>query len=162
MSDLIVDFPHQRSRRAVQFADTLQVLIVKRHEDARHELWYTAAEYDLMNLAMKGDVLNIRAVITSNDATFTYSGDADEAEDDSGIRIGVAHLLTPACVYEVMACRTRCWRAVLAEQARQDQDPSSRLGWERIALASLAVTRKDVLRARTLGKLHHDSISELS
>ena len=70
----------------------------------------------------------------------------------------IAHLLTPACVNEVMACRARCKRAVLAEQARQDQDPNARLGWEHIALASLAETRKAVLRARKLGKLHQDSI----
>jgi len=48
-------------------------------------------------------------------------------EEDSGFWIGIAHLLTPASVYEVMARRARCKRAVLAEQARQDQDPSPRL-----------------------------------
>jgi len=159
-TDHIVDFPHQRSCRAVQFTDTIQVLIVKRHEDPLHELWYTAAEYDLMKLALKEDVLNIRA-LTSKDAAFAYYGDnANEAEDDSSIWIGIAHLLSPACVYEVMACRARCKRAVLAEQARQNQDPSSRLGWERIALASFAETRKAVLRAMKLGELHHESISE--
>jgi len=168
MTDLIVDFPHQRNRRAVQFADTLQVRIVKRHKDPRHELWYTSAEYDLMQLAMKEDVLNIRAETSSNAVAFASSGDdaaaAAAAEEDSGFWIGIAHLLTPASVYELMACRARCKRAVLAEQARQDQDPSARLGWEHIdiALASLAQTRKAVLRARKLGKFHHDSISELS
>jgi hypothetical protein len=70
-TDHIVDFPHQRSCRAVQFTDTIQVLIVKRHEDPLHELWYTAAEYDLMKLALKEDVLNIRA-LTSKDAAFAY------------------------------------------------------------------------------------------
>ena len=113
-----------------------------------------------MKLALKEDVLNIRA-LTSKDAAFAYYGDnAIEAEDDSSIWIGIAHLLTPACVYEVMACRARCKRAVLAEQARQNQDPSSRLGWERIALASFAETRKAVLRAMKLGELHHEYISE--
>jgi hypothetical protein len=53
---------------------------------------------------LKEDVLNIRA-LTSNDAA---GYDAAEAEEDSGFWISVAHLLTPACVYEVMACRTRC------------------------------------------------------
>jgi hypothetical protein len=164
MTDLIVDFPHQRNRRAVHFADTIQVRIVKRHEDSRHKLWYTKAEYDLMKLAMKRDVLNIRAMTSSNDAAFARSGDdvAAAAEEDNGFWIGIAHLLTQACVKEVMACRARCKRAVLTEQARQDQDPSARLRWEDIALASLAETSKAVLRARKLGKLHHDSISELS
>jgi len=163
MTDLIVDFPHQRNHRAVHFADTIQVRIVKRHEDSRHKLWYTKAEYDLMKLAMKRDVLNIRAQ-TSNNAAFARSGDAAAAEEDNGFWIGIAHLLTQASMNEVMACRARCKRAVLAEQARQDLYlyPSARLRWEAIALASLAETRKAVLRARKLGKLHQDSISELS
>jgi len=111
-----------------------------------------------MKLALKEDVLNIRA-LTSNDAA-GYDAAEVEAEEDSGFWIGIAHLLTPACVYEMKACRSRCKRAVLEEQARQDQDPSSRFGWERIALASFAATRKAVLRAIKLGELHHDSISE--
>jgi hypothetical protein len=140
----------------------MQVLIVKRHEDARHELWYTAAEYDLMKLAVKKDVLKIRAE-NDADAAFavaclTLTGD-DSSEEDSGFWIGIAHLLTPVCTYEVKACRARCRRAVLAEQARQD--PSARLRWEAIALASFAQTRKPILRAMKLGKLHHDSISAL-
>jgi hypothetical protein len=162
MTDLIVDFPHQRNHRTVHFADTLQVRIVKRHEDARHELWYTSAEYDLMQLAMKRDVLTIRAETSSNDSASAFSGDdaAAAAAEDSGFWIGIAHLLTPACVNEVMACRARCKRAVLAEQARQDLYlyPSARLRWEAIALASFAETRNPVLRAMRLGKLHHDSI----
>ena len=52
---------------------------------------------------------------------------------------------------KMMACRARCKRAVLAEQARKDQDPSERLRWEHIALASLAETRMAVLRAIKLG-----------
>jgi hypothetical protein len=168
MTDLIVvvDFPHQCNRRAVHFADTLQVRIVKRHEDSRHKLWYTKAEYDLMKFAMKEDVLNIRAQTSSSNVAFASSGDAAAAEEDSGFWIGIAHLLTPASMNEVMACRARCKRAVIAEQARQDlylyPSARARLRWEHIALASLAETRKAVLRARKLGKLHHDSISELS
>ena len=105
-------------------------------------------------------VLNIRAMTSSNDSAFACSGDdaAAAAEEDSGFWIGIAHLLTPACVNEVMACRARCKRAVLAEQARQDLYPSARSRWEDIALASFAQTRKAVLRARELGKLHQESI----
>jgi hypothetical protein len=145
----------------VKFADTLQVRSVKRHEDPRHELWYTTVEYDLMKLDMKEDVLNIRAETSSDDAAVACLGDDDAAaEEDSGFWIGIAHLLTPACVKEVIACRAGCKRAVLAEQARQDLYlyPSERLRWEAIALASLTETSMAVLRARELGKLHHDSI----
>eukprot|EP00984_Skeletonema_dohrnii_P020984 scaffold10367_cov109-Skeletonema_dohrnii-CCMP3373.AAC.1 len=81
------------------------------------------------------------------DALQARAGDA-LSEEDSGFWIGIAHLLTPACMLEVKACRFRCARAVLAEQARQSSSAS--VGWENIALASLAQTRKAVLRARKL------------
>ena len=61
------------------------------------------------------------------------------SEEDKGFWIGISHLLTPACMLEVQACRHRCLRAVLAEQARQEQEPSrtESLRFEGIALASL-------------------------
>ena len=163
MADLIVDFPpRQRKLRAVRFADTAQMYIVERHEDygeknnsnvARHELWYTNAEYYSMKHAIKQDVLHVRAK-TLTGATFNYAG--AEANESSICCIGIEHLLTPACTLEVKACRARCTGAVLAEQERQG--PSTRLRWENIALASFAQTKKVAVRARVLGKLHHDSI----
>ena len=143
---LIVDFPAQRSRQAVRFSETSQLRIVDRHEDNKHknELWYTRADYNSMKRNIKRDVLQARV----DDAI---------AEKDSGFWIGIAHLLTPATILEVRTCRYRCTRAVLSEQARQGA--SSRFRCENIALASLAETRKAVLRARKLGKLHQASIS---
>ncbi len=94
---------------------------------------------------IKRDVLSARA--------------CDPASDKgSGFWIGIAHLLTPACTLEVQACRRRCIRAVLTEQARQDSCGSSRS--EDVALASSAETSKPVLRARRLGRLHQDCIEE--
>ena len=124
MTDLIVDYPHQRNCRAVQFADTLQVRIVKRHADPRHELWYTKAEYDLMKLNMKEDVLQIHAMTSSSNVAFTcLEDDAAAAEEDSGFWIGIAHLLTPACMYEMMACscRARCIASVKSSQSKHDK-----------------------------------------
>ena len=148
-TDLIVDFPLQRQRnhQVVRFAETAQLYIVeRRHEDNedKNKLWYTKADYNSMKRTLKQDVLQARA------------NDAVSKEEDSGFWIGIAHLLTPACMLEVKACRFRCVRAVLAEQARQSSSAS--VGWEDIALASLAETRKAVLRARKLGKLHQESI----
>ena len=72
-TDLIVNFPslqqrrHQRQRR-VRFVDEAEIKVIERHEDneenkvARHELWYTKAEYDLMKLDIKDDVLEVRAM----------------------------------------------------------------------------------------------------
>ena len=65
MSKLVVEFP--RMMQAVRFADTVEVSVVERHEDneehkvARQELWYTKADYRRMKLAVKRDVLEVRA-----------------------------------------------------------------------------------------------------
>jgi hypothetical protein len=156
MTDLIiVDFPRQRKLPKVQFAETAQLHIYKRHNVPRRELYFTTREYDLMKLAVREDVLKARAGRTSND-----TADADaltKAEDRSGFWIGIAHLLTPACIDEVRTCRVQCIYAVLAEQARQGL--STRFNsWETIALASFAQTRQPVLRARELGKLHREAL----
>ena len=160
MTDLIVDFPHQRSFRcAVHFAETAELLIVERPKVARSELWYTRAEYAHMALRRQEDILALRAGRTS----LLEAADADVDDDTSTTQaeeslsfMGIEHLLTPASMNEVRSCRTRCIQAVLTEQARQD-DSSSRLGWESIALASLAQTRKAKLRARMLGEFHQQS-----
>ena len=146
-AELIVDFPLKRKHDVVRFAETAQLYIVDRHEhEDKNELWYSKAEYKSIKRDIKQDVLQARS---SNSA----------CEEESGSWIGISHLLTPACVLEVQACRRRCVRAVLAEQARQDTSGSESC-CEDIALASLVTTRKAVLRARMLGKLHQDCISE--
>ena len=158
MADLIVDFPHQRNpHRAVRFADAAQLHIVERHEDydsenkvARHELWYTKAEYRAMRLAAREDVLQVRSN-TADGSQFSYPGD----DDASVCCIGIEHLLTPACLLEVKRCRARCVYAVLAVQARPLALSKSDID---IALSSIGQTRKVALRARTLGKLHQNSI----
>jgi len=156
--DLIVDFPKRRNRhRAVRFAEAARRYIVERHEDydtentvARHELWYTKAEYRDMRLAVKEDVLEVRAK-AADGSPFDYSG----SDDASVCCIGIEHLLTPACLLEVKRCRARCVYAVLAVQARPPDQSSSDID---IALASIGQTRKAALRARTLGKLHQNAI----
>jgi hypothetical protein len=152
MTDLIVAFPHQRRRHAVQFDDTLQVHIVKRHEDnnvARHELWYTKAEYYSMKLAIEEDVLQVRAQALAG-VPFNYAGDDDASADESSVCcIGIEHLLTANFTLEVKACRARCIRAVLAEQARQG--PSARFGWEAIALASHTQSKKGHIESKEAG-----------
>ena len=82
------------------------------------------------------------------------------SKEDSGFWIGIAHLLTPASALGVQACRRRCLHAVLSEQAIQEPSAIASSRSEDIALASSAETRKAVLRARKLGKLHQYSICE--
>ena len=156
-ADLIVDFPHQRKRKshAVHFAETAQLHIFKRPNVARRELFYTKSEYDLMILVVREDVLAVRAGRPSR-------GDVDDDDVSSKERVcfmGIEHLLTPACIDEVRACRANCIQAVLTEQARaRSASATGFVGWETIAFASLAQTRKAILRARKLGKLHKESI----
>ena len=163
-AELIVDFPnHHRIRsrstkRSVQFADTSEMYIVDRHYDNegvdRHDLWYNKQDYSRMRLATHKSVLRVRAMVSAGVA-ISYSGD-DGSFDDC--LFGIEHLLTPESALEVKACRARCVRAVLQEQARQAMNPSAMFGWESIAIASFAETRKAAVRARKLGKLHKDSI----
>ena len=149
-AELIVDFPltPKRNHGVVKFAETSELYIyivdIDRHED-KNELWYTKAEYKAMKRNIKRDVLQARA----SDWT---------SEEDEGSWIGIAHLLTRTCGLEMQACRRRCVRAVLAEQASQDKDGSFRP--EDIALASFAETKRAVLRARKLGRLHQDCIEK--
>ena len=151
-AELIVDFPHQRMRRSVRFAETSELFILKRPNVARQELWYTKSEYHLMKLDIKRDVHTVLSARTSREAA--DDGTSTQAEE-SVCFMGIEHLLTPACINEVRACRMRCIQAVLREQARQGH--SSRSDCESIALASLAQTRKALLRARKLGELHQES-----
>jgi hypothetical protein len=144
--------------RSVQFADTSEMYIVDHHDDNegvdRHDLWYNKQDYSHMRLAIQKSVLKVRAM-ASTGVAISYSGD-DGSFDDC--LMGIEHLLTPASALKIKACRARCVRAVLQEQARQTMNPSAMFGWESIAAASFAETRKAAVRARKLGKLHKDSI----
>ena len=151
---MIVDFPHhQRKSRGVHFAETAQMHVFERPKVARHELWHTTAEYVQMKLAIRQDVVAVR---TSREAV----DDNTSTQAEESVRLmGIEHLLTPACMNEVRTCRARCIVAVLTEQARARDASATRFdGWDRIALASIAQTRKATVRARMLGKFHQESI----
>ena len=106
-----------------------------------------------MKLAKHQSALKVRAM-ASVGVPVRYSGDDGPSDD---CLIGIEHLLTPLIACEVMACRRRCVRAVLQEQARQAMNPDI-FGWDNIAMASFDETRRAAVRARKLGKLHRDSI----
>jgi len=160
--ELIVNFPTHRARslRSVQFADTPLTYIVDRHHDNedvdRRDLWYNESDYSRMRRAVRNCVLEVRAMASAG-VPISYSGDDDGSSNDC--LIGIEHLLTQASAIAVMACRRRCVRAVLQEQARQRMNPTSET-FRRvdIAAASYVETRKAAVRARKLGKLHKNSI----
>ena len=163
-AELIVDFPthpcnrSRSSKRSVQFADTSLMYIVGRHDDNegvdRHDLWYNKQDYSRMRRAIQKSVLKVRAMDLTG-VPISYSGNDGSSND---CLIGIEHLLTQACAFEVKECRRRCVRAVLQEQARQRMNPSASFRWDAIAAASYVDTRKAAVRAWKLGKLHRDSI----
>ena len=124
------------------------------------ELWHTKKDDHRMKVAIRDSVMRIRQKTLAG-LPISYAGDDDDnGSPDTDCLIGIEHLVTQAFMNEVNACRQRCVRAVLLEQARQESiHPSARpMGWENIALASIAQTRRAAVRARRLGKLHRDSI----
>ncbi|KAK1733279.1 hypothetical protein QTG54_015996 [Skeletonema marinoi] len=130
--ELIVDFPNHRSKRSVHFADTAKLHIVPRLDDNedvhRHDLWYNKSDYSRMKLANRKSILKARAMASAG-LPVSYSGDDGPSDE---CLIGIEHLLTPATILGVMACRRRCVRAVLQEQARQRMNPFSceTSGWD--------------------------------
>ena len=153
---LIVDFPTHRSRptRSVRFAELAAIYNVDRHDNDdkvdRHDLWYNKSDCSRMRLAIKKSILKVRLRIAAR-LPICYSGKADSFDD---CLIGMEHLLTQETVIEVKTCRRRCVRAVLQEQEMN----SATSGWDNIANASFVESRRAAIRARKLGKLHHDSI----
>ena len=172
---LIVDFPtatndHHRHNRSVHFADTSERYIVPRHDDneevRQKDLWYINSDYSRMNLSRRNSALQAREMISAG-IPVRYSGTEDGDEDRppnvDDCLIGIEHLLTPATILESMACRRRCVGVVLEEQARQRQrmNPPDMIGWDHIAVASIAETRRAVVRARKLGKLQRDAADDI-
>ena len=155
---------------------------------APRELWYTSAEYDRIQHAVLEAVFEVRRRLTLTDSAAAGTHDENEDEDapsqfqaqaeaaeGTGLSIsnnsnsdciGIEHLLTRASILEVRTCRARCIQAVLEEQGRQMQmidrslslSASLELAWNAIALSSLTQTRRTMLRAQMLGKIHRESI----
>ena len=102
MSDLMVNFPNQRSRlaynqhrRVVKFADTTRIYMVERHEDSqkynvtRHELWYTETEYYMMKVAFNEDVLKeVRSRDSTGDPYIYSCNDDNDSEQEESEREG--------------------------------------------------------------------------
>ena len=91
-----------QQRRDVQFANKAQITVVERHEDyeennvARHELWYTEADYHRMKLAIIKSVLEVRQKLLAGtlllSLSYSDSGD-DSSEDCIECLTGIEHLL---------------------------------------------------------------------
>ena len=95
-------------------------------------------------------------IVFARTLRWTPGEDLGDRNVDDICYMGIEHLLTPVCMWEVMASKKGCIYAVLSEQARHGQ--SAKYRWEAIALASITQSRGASSRARRLGELHRDSI----
>ena len=82
--------------KMVRFADTAQLRIIENDEVARHELWYTEADYHRMKLAIIKSVLEVRQKLLAGtlllSLSYSDSGD-DSSEDCIECLTGIEHLL---------------------------------------------------------------------
>ena len=130
MADLMVNFPHQRSRltynqqrRVVKFADTARIYMVERHEDSqqynitRHDLWYTESEYYMMKVAFNEDALKeVRSRDSAGDpCIYSCNDDNDSEQEESDIE----RLMSRANMLRERARMARRNHAYLTEKARQ-------------------------------------------
>ena len=90
----------------MHFAETVQLHIFKRPNVARHELFYTTSEYDLMILVVREDVLAARAAMALRDS----------GEDDM-----FAIAIESVCVLEIEHLLVRiCERNICMSGSRND------------------------------------------
>ena len=155
--------------RSLHFADTSSLYIVTKHHEeredvSRHDLWYTQTDTDLMKLAVRSDVLEVRDQMAAHGVSIDSLLDEDDHTSEEAINIvclmGIESRLTQSRALEVKSCRARCVLAVLEEQKRQkmmdlsSSPTSTEPRWDTIALTSFSQTRDAAMRARKLGKRH--------
>lgn len=155
--------------RSLHFADTSSLYIVTKHHEeredvSRHDLWYTQTDTDLMKLAVRSDVLEVRDQMAAHGVSIDSLLDEDDHTSEEAINIvclmGIESRLTHSRALEVKSCRARCVLAVLEEQKRQkmmdlsSSPTSTEPRWDTIALTSFSQTRDAAMRARKLGKRH--------
>lgn len=99
MEELIVDFPINRKRRSVRFADTSKLYLYKvvysdddNEEVRRQDLWCDDSDYAHMKCARKKSVRRVREMASAGVAD-SYCGDGDDE-----CLIGIEHLLSTKTV----------------------------------------------------------------
>eukprot|EP00579_Thalassiosira_antarctica_P007431 CAMPEP_0201889264 /NCGR_PEP_ID=MMETSP0902-20130614/29578_1 /ASSEMBLY_ACC=CAM_ASM_000551 /TAXON_ID=420261 /ORGANISM="Thalassiosira antarctica, Strain CCMP982" /LENGTH=151 /DNA_ID=CAMNT_0048419787 /DNA_START=247 /DNA_END=699 /DNA_ORIENTATION=+ len=131
MSDLIVDFPQRRchaektARMArVHFAKEHEIRFFERHNKASADaVWYNVEDYKAMRIAAKRAAQDVRKRVLklrpSSESDSASVAVADEL--DSYTLVGIEKILSPNIIKKTRASMKRCRRAVLDEQARQDE-----------------------------------------
>lgn len=146
MSDLIVDFPRERSSpEAVRFDPMVDVQFFERVRN-KNKLWYQDEDYLAMKKARRVSVIEVHRTYLDHP-----SGPVDQLEKLGACTTGIENMLSPKILRRVQVCKARCLNAVLDEQDRQDKyneyDPM------KIAAASLKHSNWSATRAHTIGLL---------
>ncbi len=154
MSSLIVDFPnrldetvsHARQVR-VCFAPTSYMTYVQRYPEAdRSKIWYSQLYIDEMKLANKQRVAETHKILES-------LGSRDPTDETETIlevdTFGIESLLTPWLIRKRIQGRRLVVRAVMKEQARQED--SDEFNSDRLAKVARKETEWATGRAHTIG-----------
>eukprot|EP00579_Thalassiosira_antarctica_P000705 CAMPEP_0201875042 /NCGR_PEP_ID=MMETSP0902-20130614/7129_1 /ASSEMBLY_ACC=CAM_ASM_000551 /TAXON_ID=420261 /ORGANISM="Thalassiosira antarctica, Strain CCMP982" /LENGTH=150 /DNA_ID=CAMNT_0048402015 /DNA_START=235 /DNA_END=684 /DNA_ORIENTATION=+ len=123
MADIIVDLPSRRDSNSsiegsnkkymsVQFSQTIDIQLFECHDDINaSEIWYSELDYELMKIARKQAVYDLRRIIRSPIKT----------EDlGNGILTGLERHLTPKITKKTIVSKVKGFNAVLVEQDRQN------------------------------------------
>ena len=160
-SSLIVDFPngldeavsdaHQDTLR-VHFAPTSYMSYVQRHpEEDRSRIWYSQVDIDAMKLANKRSIIETHKRLAS-----LSSRDPRENETIPEVDFfGNENLLTPRLIRRKIQSRRLVVRAVMKEQARQEE--SEEYNPDRLAKVASKETEWATGRAHAIGFIQKES-----
>ena len=161
MFDLIVDFPQRRchvSKRAsitgVHFAQENEIRFFERHSKANADaMWYKNEDYKAMRIATRRAAQDVqRRVLKLRSCSGSDSADVVDGLDSCAL-VGIENTLSSKIIKKTRAYIVQCRRAVLDEQARQNEsndecDPG------RLAIVAQHHTQRATRRAHTIGLLH--------
>lgn len=143
----------KKHKKSLSFDQTIDIQFFQRRDDETKEgAWYSERDYKAFKAANRRAVFEAHAKFRSTTSSSSVV-DASLQESFADCTLtGLERILTPKVLKKSQACKAGCWRAVLGEQDRQDdegvQDPI------RIALASLRETGWAAKRAHTIGMLN--------
>jgi len=188
------------AKKSVYFARTMDVTFIERRAgmstEYKDSIWYSQRDYRAMKLANKHAVLGLHkrfrssqstsststsvndgTSISNSDNVDVSSGSSSINEAESTVLTGLERLLTPKIIKKSAFCRRQCWKAVLDEQDRQEQEwnnhhptpgntsrqemvispchrDSCHAAQDALARASIKITEWAVKRAHTTGMLN--------
>ena len=160
MSNLIVDFAHRRTSftgsqcktKAVTFSPMSEMTFYERPQESdASKLYYTAEDYRAMRTAnlQATQEAHRRYLAISLASSKDLNSTEIQREVLDGLNItGIENVLSPSTAKKFVARRKQHWRAVLQEQAQQDE--SGEYDPDMIACASQRHSKWAVKRAQKI------------